>query len=74
MVLQCQYFLQLWKRFLQAAGYPQARYYISREANDILKKLIDGLLALIYVYRDNLGGTYPLLLWMHCTEIVEHVC
>ena len=62
MVLRCRYFLRLWKRFLQAAGYNEAKYYISKEADDILNKLIDGLLALVYVYRDNLGGEYPLLL------------
>lgn len=73
MVLRCRYFLRLWKRFLQAAGYNEAKYYISREADDILDKLIDGLLALIYVYRDNLRGEHPLLPWMHGTEICEHV-
>ena len=73
MVLRCRYFLRLWKRFLKAAEYPEARYYISKEADDILSKLIDGLLALIYVYRDKLCGEYPLLPWMHSTEIVEHV-
>lgn len=73
MVLRCRYFLRLWKRFLQAAGYIGAKYCISRESDDILDKLIDGLLALVYVYRDNLGGEYPFLPWMHGTEIVEHV-
>ena len=29
MVLQCQYFLCLWKRFLDAAGYLESRQYIS---------------------------------------------
>lgn len=73
MVLRCRYFLRLWKRFLQAAGYTTANYYISREADDILDKLIDGLLALIYVYRDQLQSEHPLLPWMHSTEMVEHV-
>ena len=72
MVLRCRYFLRLWKRFLQAAGYNEAKYYISREADDILDKLTDGFLALVYVYRDNIRGKYPLLPWMHGTEMVEH--
>ena len=72
MVLRCRYFLRLWKRFLQAAGYSETKYYISKEADDILNKLIDGFLALVYVYRDHLGGEYPLLPWMHGTEMVEH--
>lgn len=73
MVLRCKYFLRLWKRFLRAAGYTEVKYYISREADDILDKLTDALLALVYVYRDKLGGEYPLLPWMHGTEIVEHI-
>jgi hypothetical protein len=73
MVLRCRYFLRLWKRFLQAAGYSEAKYYISKEADDILDKLINGFLALVYVYRDNLRGEYPLLPWMHGTEMVEHI-
>ena len=73
MVLRCRYFLRLWKRFLQAVDYTETKYYISREADDILSKLIDGLLALIYVYRSRFSGEYPLLPWMHSTETVEHV-
>lgn len=73
MVLRCRYFLRLWRRTLQAGKYPEAKYYISREANDILEKLIDGLLGLIYVYRDNFEGRHPLLPWLHSTEICEHV-
>ena len=73
MALRCRYFLRLWKRFLRAVNYTETRYYISREADDILNKLIDGLLALIYVYRSRFSGEYPLLPWMHSTETVEHV-
>lgn len=75
MVLRCRYFLRLWRRFLNAAGYPKARYFISREANDILDKLTDGLIGLIYIYRDHLGHEqrYPLLPWLHSTETCEHV-
>ena len=73
MVLRCRYFLRLWRRFLSAGSYPESRHYISREANDILEKLVDGLLGLIYVYRDEFEGRHPLLPWLHSTEIVEHV-
>jgi len=72
MVLRRRYFLWLWKRFLRVAGYSEAKHYVSKEADGILDKLIDGFLALVYVYRNNLGGKYPLLPWMHGTEIVEH--
>ena len=74
MVLRCRYFLRLWKRFLKAGEYTESKHYISREADDILDTLIDGLIGLVYVYRDHLGGErYPLLLWLHSTEICEHV-
>lgn len=73
MVFRCRYFLRLWRRFLQAGRYPETKYYISREANDILEKLVAGLLGLIYVYRDKFQGRYPLLPWLHSTEICEHV-
>ena len=72
MALRCRYFLRLWKRFLRAAGYAE-KYCISRESQDIIEKLIDGLLALVYVYRDHLHGEYPLLLWLHSTELCEHI-
>lgn len=72
MVLRCRYFLRLWKRFLRAAGYTE-KYCISREAQDIIEKLIDGLLALMYVYRDHHKGEYPLLPWLHATELCEHI-
>ena len=74
MVLRCRYFLRLWKRFLNAAGYTESRHYISREADDILNTLINGLIGLVYIYRDHLRGErYPLLPWLHSTEICEHV-
>ena len=73
MVFRCRYFLRLWRRFLQAGKYPETKYYISREANDILEKLVDGLLGLVYVYRDHFEGRHPLLPWLHSTEICEHV-
>jgi hypothetical protein len=72
MVLRCRYFLRLWDRFLRAAGY-SGKYCISREAQDIVEKLIDGLIALIYVHRDHYRGEYPLLLWLHGTELCEHI-
>jgi hypothetical protein len=74
MVLRCRYLLQLWKCFLNAVRYPKTRYYISRKADDILDTLVDGLIGLVYVYRDHLGKQcYPLLPWLHSTEICEHV-
>lgn len=74
MALRCRYFLRLWRRFLGAAGYTESRYYISREADDILNTMINGLIGLIYIYRDHLSNHhYPLLPWLHSTETCEHV-
>ena len=72
MVLRCRYFLWLWKQFLHAAGYAK-KYYISPDAQDIVERLIDGLLALIYVYCDHYKAVYPLLSWLHATELCEHI-
>ncbi|KAI0629632.1 hypothetical protein C8Q77DRAFT_1065756 [Trametes polyzona] len=46
MVLRAKYFLQLWQTFLDKGKYPASRYCISREALDIARILIDGLIAL----------------------------
>ena len=74
MVLRCRYFLRLWRHFLGAAGYTESRYYISREADDILNTMINGLIGLVYIYRDHLGDhRYPLLPWLHSTETCKHV-
>ncbi|KAK7684416.1 hypothetical protein QCA50_012363 [Cerrena zonata] len=76
LVLRAHYFLCMWKTFLQTAGYPQSRYFISREAADIAQILIEGLLALIFVYRDfytSDSECHPLLPWLHSTEPCEHV-
>ncbi|KAJ3554974.1 hypothetical protein NM688_g2825 [Phlebia brevispora] len=74
MCLRALYFMEAWRRFLALSGYPEARYFISREAADITKILIHGLILLIVVYRDHLGSKpYPLLPWLHSTEVCEHV-
>ena len=56
------------------AGYAESRHYISWEADNILNTLINGLLGLIYIYQDHLTRQrYPLLPWLHSTEICKHV-
>ncbi|KAF9019704.1 hypothetical protein BDZ89DRAFT_959010 [Hymenopellis radicata] len=52
--LRTRLFLTTWKRFLKKQGYPQHRYYISAQADDIFSILIDGLLGLIIIHRDHL--------------------
>jgi hypothetical protein len=73
MVLRMRFFKTIWKSFLQASGYPANRYFISADADNIIDILIDGLLGLIFIHRDHLPMTFPLLPWMHGSEANEHV-
>ncbi|OJT13578.1 hypothetical protein TRAPUB_9877, partial [Trametes pubescens] len=74
MVLRAKFFIQLWRCYLEKAGYPVNRYCISREALDICTILVDGLIALVIVHRDHMGDhSYPFLPWLHSTEACEHV-
>ena len=74
MVLRTLFFLEIWEEFLEEAGYPRAKYFISKEACDIVKYLVHGLIKLIVIYRDHLGmQVYPLLPWLLSTEMCEHV-
>jgi hypothetical protein len=73
MVLRVHFFKSMWKSFLQSAGYPKSKYFISAAADDIIDILIHGLLGLIYIYRDHLEKPFPLLPWMHGSEANEHV-
>ena len=76
MLLRARYFLDFWERFLKHAGYKKRLHFLSREAVDILRQIIEGLLGLIYIYRDHLhnpNGINPLLPWLHSTEKCEHI-
>jgi hypothetical protein len=74
MVLRTLFFLEIWEEFLEEASYPRAKYFISKEACDIVKYLVHGLIKLIIIYRDHLGmRVYPLLPWLLSTEMCEHV-
>ena len=46
---------------------------ISSQFRDILRYLVFGLIQLIIVYRDNYQSHYPLLPWLHLTEVCKHV-
>ncbi len=76
MVLRTRFFLDIWRAYLKAAGYSESRYFISREAADIMRILADGLLGLVIVYRDHAPDEdtpTPLCPWLHSTEVCEHV-
>ena len=64
----------MWKKFLKTAGYAEDRHYTSHQFADIINILVDGLIGLVIVYRDHMDGEiYPLLSWLHSTEVCEHV-
>jgi len=76
MLLRARYFLDSWERFLERTGYKRHLHFLSREAIDILRQVIEGLLGLIYIYRDHLrnpNDINPLLPWLHSTEQCEHI-
>ena len=72
LALRTRYFLDMWETYLDSCGYNRAKHYLSREASDIARMLIEGLISLIIVYRDHVPGKYPLLPWMHSTAPCEH--
>ncbi|KAJ7039794.1 hypothetical protein C8F04DRAFT_949367, partial [Mycena alexandri] len=72
MALRARYFLDAWARFLDVAGYKKAQYFISREAIDITRIIIEGIIGLIIVHRDHVPDNFPLLPWFHSTEPCEH--
>ena len=73
MVLRLHFFLERWELFLGQAGYAKPTHFISGQFRDILNFLVFGLIQLIIVYRDTYGSRFPLLFWLHSTEVCEHV-
>jgi hypothetical protein len=73
LALRARYFMDYWRAYLESTGYSEKQYFLSREATDIAQYLIDGLIALVVVYRDHFHGEYPLLPWLHSSETCEHV-
>jgi hypothetical protein len=52
--------------------FPDDQYFLSREAVDISRFLIDGIISLIIVHRDHVPGAIPFLPWYHSSEPCEH--
>lgn len=71
LALRARYFLDAWAKYLEVAGYKQ-QYFLSREAVDISRFLIDGIISLIIVHRDHVPGAIPFLPWYHSSESCEH--
>lgn len=73
MVLWLYFFLERWESFLGHAQYPKTTHFISGQFRNILQTVIFGLIQLIVVYRDNYSSRFPLLPWLHSTEVCKHV-
>ncbi|KZV67782.1 hypothetical protein PENSPDRAFT_610974 [Peniophora sp. CONT] len=72
MVLRARYFLVAWRAHTSAhTEHRSDIQFISRESFDIFLILCDSLIQLIFVYRE-FYPTYPLLPWLHSTEMLEH--
>jgi hypothetical protein len=71
LVLRARYFLDTWEAYLDQCGYQKQHYFISREATDIMRIIIEGFIALVIIHRDHVAG--PLLPWLHSSEACEHV-
>ncbi|QRW16719.1 hypothetical protein RhiXN_04721 [Rhizoctonia solani] len=72
MVLRAKFFFDFWRQFLLDSGYLLSRYFISQQAFNILTTIIEGLILLIYAYRDYMPEGTPLLPWLHSSEACEH--
>ena len=73
MVLRAKFFKDLWRSFLHDGGYTEQRYFISRDADNIIDTLVSGLLGLVLIHRDTLDRTFPFMPWTHGSESNEHV-
>ena len=72
LVLRARYFLDAWETFLDNSEYKRSHYFLSREATDIARIIIEGYIALMLIHRDHLPHPFPLLPWLHSTEACEH--
>ncbi|KAF8173724.1 hypothetical protein K438DRAFT_1920853 [Mycena galopus ATCC 62051] len=73
MVLRARFFLMAWRSHIVAyPDYSLQTQFISRESYDIFLTLCDALLSLMVAYR-HYYPTYPLLPWLHSTEVCEHL-
>ncbi|KAJ8089784.1 hypothetical protein PM082_018360 [Marasmius tenuissimus] len=62
-----------WQDTLEALPcYTHTQYFLSREASDIIRFLVNGLLSLVIIHRDY-HPKVPLLPWLHSTEACEHL-
>ncbi|KAG6848152.1 hypothetical protein H0H93_002909 [Arthromyces matolae] len=72
LALRARYFLDSWEAFLATSQYLPSKYFLSREAVDITRIIIEGYISLLYIHRDFISGLWPFIPWLHSTEACEH--
>ena len=72
MALRAKFFMQYWLQFLDTMSYPRHKYCISKDAIDITRMLVEGLIGLIVIHRDYCEKKSPLLPWLHSSETCKH--
>jgi hypothetical protein len=73
MLWRGRFFLEGWRQYvLGHPHYSLDTHFISRELYSLLIRFINSSMLLILVYRDYFPRI-PLLLWLHSTEVCEHV-
>jgi hypothetical protein len=73
LALRALFFMEMWEQFLDKAGYPKVKQFLSHKACNITHFVIHSLLQLIIIYKDLLDDVYLLLPWLLSIEVCEHV-
>jgi hypothetical protein len=73
MVMRARFFLTVWRSHVDAhPEHDLDTHFISHDSYDIFVTLCDSLLGLIISHRQ-FYSNYPLLPWLHSTEVCEHI-
>jgi hypothetical protein len=79
MAMRAFFFLKIWKDYIKRCGiahsskwYNLQRSIISIQSFEIFISMAESLIMLILVHRDYYPK-YPLFLWEHGTEALEHI-
>jgi hypothetical protein len=73
MLWRGRFFLEGWRKYIQNhPHYSHNTHFISRELYSLLICFIDSSMLLILIYCDYFPHI-PLLLWLHSTELCEHL-
>jgi hypothetical protein len=73
MVMRARFFLTIWRSHVDThPDHNLDTHFVSRDSYEIFTTLCDSLLGLIISHR-RFYSNYPLLPWLHSTEVCEHL-